>query len=216
MHVDLVESLRCPNAHEDGWLVASAHRVVDRRIVEGVIGCPMCGAEWPVRDGVLSLTGERDEPPPSAGPVTVAGDPAEQALRLAALLDLRDARGAIVLTGAAAALSHHLASLTGVLVLAVNPPAHVAHAPSRLLVGGQLPLGVGTMRGVVLDAAHATPEWLASAVRALERSGRLVAPARVAVPAEVEELARDAAEWVGEVRVAASGLVPLRRSGAVP
>jgi hypothetical protein len=72
---------------------------------------------------------------------------------------------------------------------------------------------VGTVRGVHLDAAHSDNNWLSSAVRAVARGGRVVAPLHVHVPSDVQELARDDREWVGEVRLAASGLVPLRRSG---
>lgn len=211
MHVDLVESLRCPHAHEDGWLVASADEVVQRRIVRGAIGCPQCGAEWTVRDCVLSFGEEAlsafasEQPAPDAS----------LAMRLAALLDLRDSRGTVALVGESSRLCDQLAELTGVLLLAVNAPHNVAAAHSRLYVAGGLPLGVGTVRGVVLDSQHSGPVWLASAARALERGGRLVAPASTAVPPEVKELARDATEWVGEVRVAASGLVPLRRGGTV-
>ncbi len=211
MHVDLVESLRCPNAHEDGWLVASADKVVQRRIMRGVIGCPQCGAEWSLTDGVLVFDA------PTSLELVQIQPPAEPAgaLRLAALLDLRDSRGAVVMVGESARFCDGVATLSGVLILAVNAPADSAVAHSRLYAAHRLPLGVGTVRGVVLDMAHSGPAWVASAVRALERGGRLVAPAAAAVPPEVEELARDATEWVGEVRVAASGLVPLRRGGVV-
>lgn len=54
---------------------------------------------------------------------------------------------------------------------------------------------------------------MSCAVRAVQQGGRMIAPADVPVPDDVRELARDEDEWVGEVRVAASGLVPLRRGG---
>lgn len=222
MHVDLVEALRCPNAHEEGWLVASADVMVERRIIQGVIGCPQCGAEWRVRDGALSLGSsqaasalERDSTS-ERGVTSEQGDTSDQALRLAALLDLRDARGAVVLSGSHTHFADALAALTGVLVLAVNPPGGEAEGHSRLFASRQLPLGVGTVRGVMLDAAHGDAAWVASAVRAVERGGRIVAPAIVSVPPDVTELARDGVQWVGEVRVASSGLVPLRRSGVLP
>ncbi len=211
MHVDLVESLRCPHAHEDGWLVASADDVVQRRIMRGVIGCPQCGSEWIVRDGVLAF----DESARSAEVDDEHSPQESAAMRLAALLDLRDSRGTVVLVGQATRVGNEIAALTGVLLLAVNAPPAVAAQHSRLYSAHGLPLGVGTVRGVVLDSRHSGPVWLASAVRALERGGRLVAPATTAVPQEVKELARDANEWVGEVQVAASGLVPLRRGGIV-
>ncbi len=212
MHVDLIESLRCPHPHADGWLVASADVVVDRRIVHGTVGCPICGAEWAITEGALHIID-----PSSLGrsalshPIADPGDVRADALRTAALLDMRDATGVVLLAGASAYAADALASLTGVLVLVVNPPAGVARAHSRLYVRDALPFGVGSMRGARLDGAHATDAWLESASRAVLRGGRVIAPVSCSVPPALCELARDAHEWVAEVRVAASGLVPLRR-----
>jgi hypothetical protein len=215
MHVDLVESLRCPRGHADGWLVASADDVIERRIARGTIGCPQCGAEWRIVDGELALdSGAPVAPGPAAA--HLSGDAADlraDALRTSALLDLRDVHGAIALVGETARRADAIADLTGVLVLAVNAPPGVARAHSRLRASRGLPLGVGTLRGVQLDAAHATEAWLTSAARAVQQGGRIVAPASTPLAAELRELARDDAEWVAEVRVAASGLVPLRRGG---
>ncbi len=211
MHVDLVESLRCPRGHEDGWLVAAADEVIDRRIVRGTVGCPICGGEWRIDAGELSFLSESSRVSEAA--TFANADQAAEAMRLAALLNLRDASGAVVLIGSAAVFADALASLTGVRVLAVNAPFGVALHHSRLRTTHALPLGVGTVRGVCVDAAHSDDAWLGSAVRAVARGGRVVAPTDVIVPDDVQELARDDREWVGEVRVAASGLVPLRRGG---
>lgn len=208
MHVDLIESLRCPHPHDDGWLVARADVVSDRRIVEGTVGCPICGAEWPIADRALHFTASA--PHPSVADAD-AGELRADALRVAALLDLRDAHGVVVLTGATAAAADALVSLTGVLVLAINPPPGVALGHSRLYVRETLPVGVGTLRGVRLDDAHAGDAWMASVSRAVQRGGRVIAPVSCPVPPGLRELARDAREWVAEVTSAASGLVPLRR-----
>jgi hypothetical protein len=212
MHVDLIEALRCPHPHADGWLVASVDVVVDRRITRGTVACPLCGQEWEVRDGALHL---------GAAPLQVARgivssnehDDRADALRTAALLDLREAQGVVVLAGEAAHVADALVALTGVQVLAVNPPDGIARAHSRLYVQDALPLGVETLRGARLDAAHASVGWLESTRRAVARGARVIAPASVALPADLTELARDDREWVAEVRVGASGLVPLRRGG---
>lgn len=223
MHVDLVESLRCPRGHADGWLVASADLVSQRRIVRGTLGCPQCGAEWPIIEGEVAFDTDTDtDTDLGAGELHEAAlrEPELRevalrtaSLRTAALLDLQDARGAIALAGEAARLADAIAELTGVLVLAVNAPPGVARSHSRLRASQSLPLGVGTMRGVHLDVRHAADEWLAGAVRAVEQGGRIVAPASTPLSEELRELARDELEWVAEVRVAASGLVPLRRGG---
>lgn len=213
MHVDLIESLRCPHPHADGWLVAHADLVVDRRIIRGSVGCPTCGEQWPIEDGALHLAA----PVPSIGlhesceSAAGIGDARADALRTAALLDVRDAAGVVLLAGASALAADALASLTGVMVLVVNPPTGVACAHSRLFVGDAVPFGVGSLRGARLDGAHASDAWLDSVTRAVMRGGRVVAPVSRAVPPALCELARDGHEWVAEVQVAASGLVPLRR-----
>ena len=55
MHVELTEILRCPNAHAESPLVASATRQVERRILQGTLGCPVCGREYPIQDGVVEF-----------------------------------------------------------------------------------------------------------------------------------------------------------------
>ena len=215
MHVDLIESLRCPHRHADGWLVARADCVVNRQIVRGTIGCPTCGSEWELHDGVLDVSGGPDVTSPplvaAPGPPPTEERVRAEALRAAALLALRDARGVVVLVGEAAWSADALLAQTGVLILAVNAPEGAAAAHSRLVVHHALPLGVGTVRGVRLDAAHGGAGWLDSAWRALEPAGRLVAPTTAPLPTGVVELARDEREWVAEVQSAASGLIPLRR-----
>lgn len=215
MHLDLIESLRCPDAHDDGWLVAIPDVVVERVMQTGEIGCPQCAATWRVQAGVLELT-TADAASPVFGlasdrPET---DAAAEALRTAALLDLRTPGGAVLLAGAHA---HHAAALAALvpdlLVLALNAPDDAPIAHGHLRAHAPLPLGVGTLRGARLDSAHATAEWLPSVTRAIGRNGRLLAPVSATLPDGTRELARDEHEWVSDVQVAASGLVPLRRGG---
>lgn len=240
MHLDLIESLRCPGAHDDGWLVAVPDVVVDRVMQSGEIGCPRCGATWRVRRGVLALTTtdaapataaapeaarsesvpseatRSDAAPPHAarGSVRAEPDPAAEALRTAALLDLRTPGGTVLLAGHHVQHATALAALVpDVLVLALNAPDGARTVHGDLRANAPLPLGVGTLRGARLDEPHATAEWLPGVVRAIARGGRLVAPANAPLPDTTRERARDAHEWVADVQVAASGLVPLRRGG---
>lgn len=240
MHLDFVESLRCPHAHDDGWLVAIPDVVRDRVIWSGEIGCPQCAATWRVHEGVLVLASAHpatptapldasEAMPPEAMPSeaippdavstnlrsgTTPLDPAAESLRTAALLDLRTPGGAVLLAGIHA---HHAAALAAlapdVLVLTLNPATGAPNVHGELRAHAPLPLGVGTLRGARLDAAHADATWLPGALRGMARSARLIAPASVPVPADARELARDEREWVAEISVAASGLVPLRRGG---
>lgn len=198
--------------------------VVRERVMwTGEIGCPACKASWRVRDGVLELapgTGtsvaieranddRRGDAADHAAP-----DERAEAMRTAALLHLASPGGVVLLAGVHALHAAALATLVpDVLVLTLNAPAHVPVVHGQLRAQAPLPLGVGTLRGARLDDAHASPDWLVSVHRAVTREGRVVAPTRTALPQGAQELARDESEWVAEVRVAASGLVPLRRGG---
>src|SRR6476469_8084211 len=97
MFIELVDALRCPNAHEETWLVAAALRMEARHIVEGTLGCPVCGAEYPIHDGVVDFRRS------GASTSTTSADmhaTTDDAMRLAALLDLSTPNGFAVLLGA--------------------------------------------------------------------------------------------------------------------
>jgi len=55
MHIELVDTLRCPSPHEETWLVAAVTRFDGRDIAEGALGCPICRREFPVRFGEVDF-----------------------------------------------------------------------------------------------------------------------------------------------------------------
>jgi hypothetical protein len=192
--------------------VARTDRLEARHIVEGVLGCPSCGAEYAVRDGVVRFGTDRRMPDDELVPIPDA------AVRAAALLGLTTPGGLAVLAGAWAEAAVDVAALAdGVHVLALNA---ATHAPPGLGVSfvdaaAVVPLGDAVARGIALDEAHAAPEAVRAAAAALLAKGRLIAPASAAVPPPMMELARDERWWVAE-RPAAVPVVPLtssRRSG---
>lgn len=215
MHLDLVESLRCPNGHDDGWLVAIPDVVRDRVMWSGEIGCPQCAATWRVHGGALVMAKARDTTAPRAAPYDAPREQGEldaEAVRTAALLDLRTPGGTVLLVGVHA---HHAGALAAlvpdVLVLALNAPDNAPNVHGHLRADPPLPLGIGTLRGARIDVAHSDVRWLPGVLRSVARGARVIAPVATSRPTETRELARDEREWVAEVRVAASGLVPLRR-----
>jgi hypothetical protein len=206
MFVELLDKLRCPNAHEDSPLIAAASRTVDRRIMEGTLGCPVCHAEFIVHNGAVEIGG--GAPVPSLTP----GAPShERVIRLAALLGL-DERGGLYVLDFTSSL--FIASFAG-----LSPSAHfVALTGSDesegagIVIRGRgpvLPLAKGCARGIALDMA--SPALLRSAVQVLAPGGRLVAPADAPIPDGITELARDDEQWVGE-REAVPVLSALRRA----
>ena len=204
MFIELVDALRCPNPHEESWLVATAERMVARHIVDGVIGCPVCMSEFPVQRGVVDFRRMRSGPTiPSGSPVS------EQAMRIAALLALSDATGFAVLTGEWTVHTPLLVTMVETPLVLVDPAADVEGEPgvSVIRTDGMLPLASGAARGIAIDAG--SPDRIASAVRATRIKGRLMAPVSVPLPEGVRELARDETTWVGERETVDSPLIRL-------
>jgi uncharacterized protein YbaR (Trm112 family) len=213
MFIELVDALRCPTPHEESWLVASADRMEARHIVTGTLGCPVCRAEYPIREGVVDF--RRGAAGSSPLPPAAEPDP-EQALRLAAFLDLTDASGFAVLVGAWGAHAPLLRAEVETPLMLVDPPANIVGEPgiSVLRCDGELPLAAGAARGVAIDGGP--PARVTSAVRATRTAGRVLAPASVALPEGVREIARSEALWVGEREAAVSPLVTLHVRRGVP
>jgi uncharacterized protein YbaR (Trm112 family) len=205
--IELVDVLRCPNAHEDSWLVLAANHTNGRDIMDGTLGCPVCRAEYAIVDGVARFADVR---------ASRTEEPDEnEALRLAALLDLSDVRGYAVLIGETGNQAPRMRELTEVQLMLVNPPAGVAMGAGvsgLTSAPGTLPLAEGSARAIALDVG-ATEELLAAALHALTPGGRLLAPLVLSIPEGVTELARDARHWLAERQRAlhSSGVVRLER-----
>jgi len=207
MYVELVDALRCPVPHEDSWLVAAAGRTERRHIVQGTLGCPVCTAQYPIRNGVADfrrsqpsrgddLPGAPEQIAASEGQSTTVSD---EPLRLAAFLGLDDGQGVVLMLGGWAAHARGLRELVDVNMLVVDPPQLMPGEPgvSVLRCDGVLPLAAGMARGTVLDASPDVAR-VASAVRATRVGGRVVGPVSITVPSGVRELARDDRVWVAE------------------
>src|SRR5688572_33340449 len=66
--IELIDSLRCPVDHDESWLVASIVERSGRDIVAGTLGCPVCRAEYPIRDSIAVFGGGAFASPASSGP----------------------------------------------------------------------------------------------------------------------------------------------------
>ncbi|HJU64417.1 MAG TPA: hypothetical protein VJ596_02010, partial [Gemmatimonadaceae bacterium] len=195
------------------WLVAASSEMLDRDIVRGVLGCPVCHAEYPITEGIADFR---------SGVTAGHGrhvarrehDVDSETLRLAALLDLSSPGGFVVLTGQWATCAATLSMRAErVHVLVMDPVDHAKVTSgdriSVALTAGQLPLQPGSARGIALDAPYAAPGQLAAAAEALRGLGRLVAPASALVPQGMRELARDARHWVAERDIAPGPLLSI-------
>lgn len=212
MFIEIVDALRCPRPHADSWLVAAAVETRDRCLVRGTLGCPVCHTEYAIVDGVVDFASDD-----AAADVTddVADhEPGDEAMRLAALLDLSTAGGTIAVGGTWDRALDPLLDLADVRAFVLEPVDRwIPREPLGAVRGALLPIAPASLRGVALDLRTASSARLAAAVQGLRARGRLVAPAAAPLPDGVRELARDARHWVAErMSEPASGLVPLRRA----
>ena len=102
MNVELIDRLRCPNEHEETWLVAAASRTAPRRLLDATLGCPICDAEFEVRDGAVLFGAARDTAPMPASE--------DEAMRAAALLHVQE-RGLYLLDAGWGSLAPALLAL---------------------------------------------------------------------------------------------------------
>jgi hypothetical protein len=180
VHVEFIDRLRCIATHEDSWLVAAATETVDRNIIAGVLGCPVCGAEYAVLDGdvwysslrATAAAADADQP---------ARTDADDETRLAALIGVDERGGLYALQGAEGRFAGALGLMESVLLILIDPPRGAA-APAIIRGAGErIPLAAGALRGIALESG--SEALVEAAARALAPRGRLVAPADAPVPA---------------------------------
>ncbi len=217
MHLLLTDRLTCPRCGPDHGLILLAREIVDRRVLDGEVGCSNCREHFPVEGGFADFRWPRCAEP-AQGKVPELDS--SMAVKVAALLGLTDGAGFILLagrvTGAAATLTEMLAGDEWIALGGHLREQEEQAGVSRLAASpNHLPLSSGGLRGAALDAEHA--EWLPEVTRALAPG------ARVAVfdpPADVSEQAEALGLEVvldqPEAFVAARGpaLIPLRRAPA--
>jgi len=206
--IELVDVLRCPNPHAETWLVLAAEKIDGRDVMSGTLGCPICHAEFSIVDGVARFREGEDLGGGSAPPDE------NEAMRLAALLDLSDSRGYAILVGNTGRHAPLLRAMTDVQLMLINPPPRVGmgFGLSGLTTAASsgLPLAAASARAIALDD-RTTPEQLAAVLTALAAGGRVLAPVRLALPDGLSELARDDRHWLAERVAAPSGVVGLTR-----
>src|SRR6185437_10145695 len=90
MHIELTEMLRCPEKHQEEFLVLSTVEMSGRMVARGLLGCPVCHKEYEIANGVVEFGGiSTHHAPPfsTADPLTVQ-----------ALLDLSGPGGYVILS----------------------------------------------------------------------------------------------------------------------
>ncbi len=196
MFIELTDHLRCPQDHEEAFLVLIPEQTEGRRVIAGHLGCPVCGWGTDWADGVPDFTGgpadgrparrsgpaargtaisDHSEPSPPA-----TADPAFDASAALALLGLDGPGGWVAFAGRAGALAHEFAELLpNVNIVAVNPPAAVAPGAAVSVIRSTVwPIKQRAMRGVVVgdDAALIAHAALSSVLPGLRAAGEGIAP----------------------------------------
>jgi uncharacterized protein YbaR (Trm112 family) len=211
MFIELADILRCPNPHEETWLVLATSRMDGRNVVHGQLGCPICHAEFPIESGIARFDrGDRRRTRYSAP------NP-EEAVRLAALLDLSDSRGYVILVGETSNHAPALRDLTDVQLLLVDPPAEIEMGASLSGLttdrsSPSIPLAGASARAIALDDAASTDQ-IAAWLRIAAPGARILAPVALSMPNGLTELARDERHWLAErlATPAPSGIVGIAR-----
>ncbi len=200
MHIELTEMLRCPERHEEGYLVMSMGEMLGRMVRSGMLGCPVCGKEYPIVRGVAQFSRPSVAPSGTAPRSPLPVD----AQTLQALLDLSGPGGYVLLLGSAA---HHAVGLAelmgGIHFVGVNAPDDVEELPvlSLLACEAMIPLRQTVARAVVVGPDRLGAAWLAEARRVLLPGRRLVIESeRVAAPAGLTQLALGHGLFVAERR----------------
>jgi uncharacterized protein YbaR (Trm112 family) len=189
VHIELIDLLRCPEPHEETWLVAAFNRMSGRDVIDATLGCPLCKREFVVREGVV-IFGDAVE-----GKWLPGTDPTY----IAAYLNMTSPGSIVLLAGAPASQSSAIAEVTSAVVISLD--ASDSKSSERVLEFRgvtRLPLGTSSVDGVALDEAHSTDLLLSESARVLRPGGRLVVAAAASLPAQFHELARDADQIVAE------------------
>ena len=191
MFIELTDHLRCPNQHDESFLVLLPGTMEGRSVRSGNLGCPVCGRTFQLIDGVFD-TGD--------APATEVAHSVLDADAITALVGLSGPGGYLTLVGAAGALWSEVAERnSGVALVAVNPPPSVVDGPGISVVrSSRLPLKTGSMRGVVLSRPFADdPHWVREAARVVLPGLRIVGEGKDPLADMLELLASAEGVWVG-------------------
>jgi hypothetical protein len=208
--IEMLDLLRCVNPHEDTWLVASLKAISNRFVLDGTLGCPVCHAQYSIRNGVADFrqAGDSARAVPEHFPLSFSRD--ELAVRMGAFLNATEPGATLVLGGSWAEAAQEVSVMTETRVLALNPGTAVEESETvgLLRVSREIPLAPASALGVALDETFPA-EIVSSAIRIVRPGGRIVGPASLDPPSGLAVLAHDERHWVAEK---APEVVSLRRA----
>lgn len=191
MFIELTDILRCPEPHEEQFVVLIPDEMAGRSVRSGRLGCPVCQREYLIRDGVVFF----------AASESPAGDPVIEPEALAAFLGLSGPGGYAGIVGGSSLLGLRLLeAIPAVHFVAINPPSDSVEAPMlSLLRAGSIPVKSRSLRGVVLLAPFASdPAWRKEAARVVLPGLRVVGQGDPPAEEGLEVLASAGGWWVAQ------------------
>ena len=192
MFIELTDHLRCPADHDESFLVLLPSETVGRSVRAGILGCPVCNAEYPIADGVVRFADL-----PARPPVRLSAS----ADALHAFLGLAGPGGYAALVGGVTAMAPELAELNrGVHFAVVAPiPGLVESRALSLIEAARLPFKTASLRGVVLGGGYGDDAaWVGDAFRAVLPGLRVVGAGSAPGVPGLEILAAADGWWVGK------------------
>jgi uncharacterized protein YbaR (Trm112 family) len=202
MFLELTEILRCPQPHDESYVICAPVTSDGRDVVRGGLLCPVCRRQYAILDRVawLGAPGE-----PVTGADVAAADSQLNLEAALTFLDLQGAGGVVVTMGRAGRLAPELArALPGIAIAAINPPDGIVPDGSFSVIRSPagLPVRRHMVRAAIVGADVARSAWLEGAAASVLTGLRLVVEDERAEPRGFVELARGAGVFVGEKRSA--------------
>jgi hypothetical protein len=197
--IELIDLLRCINAHEDTWLVASFKTVSNRFVLEASLGCPACSAQYSIKRGIADFTAGMTLPSWEAKRAAASHSREELATRAGAFLAATEPGATVVLGGVWAYAAQELSEMAETRVIALNASDEVRESATVGLVrvGSEMPVAPGSVMGIALDAWFPA-KLVDSAVKAVRPGGRIVGPTAIPAPPDLIVLAHDDDYWVAQ------------------
>jgi uncharacterized protein YbaR (Trm112 family) len=195
--IELTDILRCPESHDEQFLVLLPEQMSGRSVRTGHLGCPVCRREYRIEDGVIFLS-STPPPTPDANPI----DPLVDATAIAAFLGLAGPGGYVGVVGNLPGLEGALVGgLPGIHVAAINPPAGTPELPMMsVLRATSIPIKSRSLRGVVLGSRLGSdPYWVSEAVRVVLPGLRVVGQGTAPAREGLNILASAGGWWVGSI-----------------
>ncbi|HEX6433881.1 MAG TPA: hypothetical protein VFZ87_06550 [Gemmatimonadales bacterium] len=194
MFIELTDHLRCPEDHDESFLVLLPGKMEGRFVRTGQLGCPVCGRTFELVDGVFDAG---SSPAPGNEPSALTAEAAT------VLAGLSGPGGYLALVGPPASLWREIAEqMPGVALVAVNPGPDVGDGESVSVIrSGRIPLKSRALRGVVLGRPYANdPYWISEAARVVLPGLRVVGEGSDPPGHSIDIMASTGATWVGTTK----------------